>query len=386
MLPRTKTKKSLKMLNNLTHYSDIFAYNKRKDKTILLLKKIEFDIFYSCKLKYPILVAETVTPLTGKTDPNEPFIDRRKIEDPFREDLELPTKCRHTLTDYQAYMEYGGSMGHNAAAGQHKTNIEIFNETFLLSNIAPQEMVLNSGLWVLMENWCKMLHKMPTIRNIRIFTGSIPEEKAHDFHGVKMNIPIKMFKIVCFELLKYPNMVFMEIFLVNNSAYYVNPNTQRFDLTPFLVATKSHVWFQKFTGISIQTLLTYYGYSIKSSDGASHSQSSYGDNIKPFRNVLSMEISLSPAMRLLMKKSNWFGHLIYSTSLNQLEYKWEQCMKLEQEFETLQYHKEFYELTKKRLLRDKDDILDLMSFKHGSKLFSKYNKSTTSTHLTKKHI
>jgi hypothetical protein len=266
-------------------------------------------------------------------------------------------------------------MGHNAPAGQHKTNLEIYYETFLLSNITPQEMVFNSGLWVLMENWCKYLGKHNGITNIRVMTGSIPEEKEHNFNGVKMNIPLKMFKIVCFELVNKPGITFLEILIANNSAYYVSPTTTRFDLSPFLVPNNSRDWFENFSGIDIHSLLEYYGFNNK--------------NIKPFRSIISMEINLSPPLRQLMKKSNWFGYLIYAPSVTHLEHKWEECKKLEKEFETLRYHEQFYELTKKRLLRDKASILDLKSFENSSKLFKKIsmlrtkNKTPSKTRSTK---
>jgi len=387
------SKKIISSIDKLNHYKKIFAHNKKKDTSILLLKKKEFDIFYSCKRKYPLLVAETITSLTGKTDPNEPTIDRRAIEDPFREDAEIPPKYQHTLNDYLKYMEYGGSMGHNAPAGQHKTNLEIYYETFLLSNITPQEMVFNSGLWVLMENWCKYLGKHNGIKNIRVMTGSIPEshpipndlyrtpssrfsrDKEHNFNGVKMNIPIKMFKIVCFELINKPGITFIEILIANNSAYYISPKTTRYDLTPFLVPSKSLDWFQNFSGIDISSLLEYYRFNNK--------------NIKPFRSVVSMEIYLSPALQHLMKKSNWFGYLIYSPSLSHLEHKWEECKKLEKEFETLRYHEQFYELTKKRLIRNEKSMIDLKSFVNSNKLFKKIitlhtaKKIHSKTHSTK---
>ena len=356
-------------IDKLNHYKTIFTHNKTKDNTILLLKKKEFDIYYSCKRKYPLLVIETITSLTGKTDPNEPPIDRRIIEDPFRVDAEVPSKYQHTLNDYLKYMEYGGSMGHNAAAGQHKTNLDIYYETFLLSNITPQEMVFNSGLWVLMENWCKYLGRHNGITNIRIMTGSIPDEKEHNLNGVKMNIPIKMFKIVCFEFINKPGITFLEILIANNMAYYVSSNTNKFDLSSFLVAEKSLNWFQNFSGINISFLLKYYGYNSK--------------NIKPFRKLISMEITLSYALKQLMKKSKWFGYLIYSPSLSHLEHKWEECKKLEKEFETLRYHEQFYELTKQRFLRDKERSLNLKSFQNNSKLFKTIN-TNTKTH-TKTH-
>ena len=106
-----------------------------------------------------------------------------------------------------------------------------------------------------------------------------------------------------------------------------------------------------------------------------------------------MEINLSPPLRQLMKKSNWFGYLIYAPSLTHLEHKWDECKKLEKEFETLRYHEQFYELTKKRLLRDNASILELKSFENSSKLFKKMsmlrtknktnNKVRSKTHLAK---
>jgi len=321
------------------------------DKTIILLKKLEFDIFYSCKRKYPLLVKETVTPLTGYTDPNEPAIDRRIIKDPFREDVDIPTQYRHTLKDYETIMAYGGSMGHNAAAGQHKTNMTVWSETFLLSNITPQEMVFNSGLWVLMENWCKQLGRNTNIKNITIFTGSISDRnnttiKTHNNnHNFKMNIPLKMFKIICFQTVDKPNITHMEILIADNKPYYVNPKFGKFDLNSYIVAHKSYNWFEQFSGINIKALLEYYEFNTV--------------NIKPFKYFINMNVNLSPALRLLMKKSNWFGYLIYSSTIEELDNKWEECKALETEFQSIEFHKEYYEIVREKLLNEKNSKFKL---------------------------
>ena len=366
----TETSKIKSSIDNLNHYKKIFTNKNKKDTTVLLLKKHEFDIFYSCKQKYPLIVAETITNLTGKTDPNVPQIDRRVIEDPFREDTDIPQQYRHTLDDYKTYMEYGGSMGHNAPAGQHKTNLEVYYDTFLLSNITPQEMVFNSSLWVLFENWCRLLGKNSNIKNIRVFTGSIPDDKVSKFDGVTMNIPVKMFKIVCFELINKPGITYMEIIIANNQAYYVNPKIQKFDISSFLIPSKSYNWFQNISGIDINYLLDYYGYDSKL--------------IKPFRTIISMEIMLHNPLRILMKKSLWFGYLIYATSLDILEYKWEECKKLEKEFETLIFHQQFYDLAKKRLLREANnkEPTQIKSFIESTKLYNKLNNKLNNINLT----
>jgi DNA/RNA endonuclease G (NUC1) len=204
---------------------------------IQFIKKTEFDIFYSCKYKYPLLVKEQITKLTGTTHPDEPAIDRRTIDDPFREDVEIPAKFRHTLEDYKKYMEYGGSMGHNAPAGQHKTNMDIYYKTFLLSNITPQNMVLNSGLWVVIENWCKILGKHPKINELVVFTGSIPAIKNSRLDNIEMNIPGKMFKIVVMKMSSNPDNIFMEIIITDNKPYYIFQDTN----TPLETHSKKQI-------------------------------------------------------------------------------------------------------------------------------------------------
>ena len=324
--------------NDIINYKSIFSHNRKTDKSIIFLKKTEFDIFYSYRYKYPILVKESITSQTGNPGLNEDRIDRSKIDDPFMEDIEIPTEYRHTLEDYDKYMGYGLSMGHNAPAGQHKTNMKVFTETFLLSNITPQEMVLNSGLWALLENWCKKIGENTKLYDIAVFTGSIPSSKNINFKdvGVNMNIPQKMFKIVCFKHVDKPRITFMEIFIVNNLPYFINPKINNYDLSPYLVSNKSWDWFQRFSNIDINNLLTFYGFESK--------------NIRPFRKIISLEIYLHRLLKLLMQKSNWYGYLIYAKTLKELDDKWEEC-KLQQ-IDDLKYHQEFYERVRTRLIKE----------------------------------
>jgi len=330
----SKSNKSL-TLNNLLHFKDIFSHNRKYDNSLILLKKQEFDIFYSCKRKYPLLVKETVTRSTGFNDPNEPRIIRSKGVDPWNEDTDIPEKYRYSIDNYEQGMKYGISMGHNAPAGQHKTNMSIFSETFLLSNITPQEMVFNSGLWALFENWCHELQRNTKLSNINIFTGSIPDTRNISIHDVSMNVPTKMFKIICFQHENKPNVTFMDIFIANNKPYYVNSKIDLYDLGAFILPSKSYRWFENYTGIDINTLLEYY--SINTS------------NIRTFKNTIPVSITLSHNLKLLMKKSNWYGYLIYVKNVEELENRWEQCKLLNKEFGNLEFHQKFYEATKARL-------------------------------------
>jgi len=372
--PSIKQSKELsQQLDNLIHYSNVFMNPGKAKHDIQFIKKTEFDIFYSCKYKYPVLVKEKITKLTGATDPDEPPIDRRVIDDPFREDVAIPAKFRHTLEDYKKYMEYGGSMGHNAPAGQHKTNMDIYSETFLLSNITPQNMVLNSGLWVVIENWCKMLGKHPKINELIVFTGSIPAIKNSRLDNIEINIPGEMFKIVVMKMNSNPNNIFMEILITDNKPYYIyqdtntplkiqskipsKQNTTR-DITQdtkldnivklnnYVLNRNKWIQFQNESGINIIKLLNFYNlidinnyHSIKSVK-----------EIKSFSHFINMDFKLSNSLKILMKKSLWFGKLIYSTTLEQLDYNWSIIETMKDDFENLKYHREYYDYSKKRIL------------------------------------
>jgi hypothetical protein len=251
-------------------------------------------------------------------------------------------------------------MGHNAPAGQHKTNRAVYDETFLLSNITPQEMVFNSGLWVLMENWCKQLARNTKLYNIKVFTGSVPSEKDSNFNDVKMNVPQKMFKIICFNDIDNPNVTFMEIFIANNTPYYVNSKSVKFEFTNFILNYKSMDWFQKFTGINIIKLLNYYGFNSK--------------KIRSFKKHISTTINLSPALRLLMAKSNWFGYLIYAKNINQLDSKWKELQQFENEFGGLKFHKQFYELVRNRMISTKHPNISISNHSHSKRQLRKTRK------------
>jgi DNA/RNA endonuclease G (NUC1) len=373
-------------LNNLIKYTQILHGNHHfrqtiNSKNLLFLKKREFDIFYSTTYKYPLLVAETITALTGKTDPNEPPIDRRIIEDPFRQDLDVPSNMQFTVEDYKEYMLYGGSMGHNAPAGQHKTNIDVYNDTFVLTNITPQEMVFNSGLWVLMENWCRNLGRNSKFEKIMVFTGSIPDKNDKVFNGVKMNVPSKMFKIICLKIQNRPDMTSMEIFICDNKPYSVNYNLNAIDLSPYLVSHKQLMEFQRESGIDIRHLLEYYGFN--------------SNRIRSFRDHLNMEIYLNPGLKLQMNKSKWFGKLIYARTIDNLERQWLECQKYATEFGNMEFHEEYYKLAKHRL-EENSKLLSVSSpieytlqhdkktSKHNAVKSKKQTKSKTSSKTSSK--
>lgn len=350
------------MYNNTNIVNNLLPYNfikKQKKYDIQLLKKKEFDIFYSGKLKYPLLVKETITVNTGKTDPNETPIDRRYLIDPFKEDPLLPINKSFTIQDYRNYMCFGGSLGHNAPAGQHKTSMNIYAETFLLSNITPQDIVLNTGLWALIENWSKFLGKNHNLINITVFTGSVPNDINYTFYDTIMNVPTKMYKLITFQHIDYPNKLFIDCFVCDNKPYNIDYHKQKHSLAQYILPHYKLYSFFKKININLDELLKYYNLDM--------------DNIYPVSSIVNTNIFINQPLVLLMKKSYWFDKMVNVKNIEELEENWKKIQKYQKEFDNLDYHRDYYEYTKKRL----EDNITLFKFNKSLKsLQVKQNKKT----------
>ena len=289
------------------NYQDIFS-NKNIIKDIVFLKKQSFDIFYSKKHKYPLIVRELVTKLTGT---GEKKILRSDTKDPWSYDTNISLKYSLTLNDYDTYEYYGGSLGHNAPASWHKYNMSDYEDTFKLTNITPQTFSLNTGYWNILEYLCKQLQHNKNLSNINIFTGSITNTKNSLIYNAKLeetsiNIPKYMFKIVCFNHLKYPNITFLDIFIFNNKFYKLNIDKKNINFTNYLLPIKSYNWFENNSGISILNLLKFYNIN-------NHA-------IKSFKNVmnLNIHINVKNKLDLYIKGSYYISSLYNVTSLDEL--------------------------------------------------------------------
>lgn len=111
----------------------------------------------------------------------------------FREDLELPSSIRSTLEDYASS---GYDRGHMCPAGDCNWDDEGRDETFLLSNICPQNPNLNRGDWKEIEMACRKWAQK--YGSIYIVCGPI-FFKSQDHERIGPNripVPEAFFKVV----------------------------------------------------------------------------------------------------------------------------------------------------------------------------------------------
>ena len=109
----------------------------------------------------------------------------------FHEDLDVP-EPRANNSDYKGS---GWSRGHMCPAGDCKWDSDAMFESFLFSNICPQNANLNSGVWNQIEISCRKWAEK--YGDIYIVSGPILFNQEHETIGLtKVTVPEAFFKVV----------------------------------------------------------------------------------------------------------------------------------------------------------------------------------------------
>lgn len=114
--------------------------------------------------KTPIWVAEHIT--QHHVEPEKPLANRKKSK--FRPDNRVDESIRPSNDDYS---DSGWSRGHMAPAGNNKHCQEAMDDTFLLSNIVPQDFDNNGDFWNRTEIYCRNLTKQ--FSDVRVISGPL---------------------------------------------------------------------------------------------------------------------------------------------------------------------------------------------------------------------
>lgn len=150
--------------------------------TVKPICKTAFITAYDYSAKIPNWVAYTVTPDTA--------IGCVKRSSGFREEEGVPTRFRSKSSDYA---KTGYDIGHMADAASMSYNPITENESFVLSNTAPQEPSLNRGIWRILE--IKIRAWAYSGKHVTVYTGTIYDNKSVKI-GNGVVVPDKFYKIV----------------------------------------------------------------------------------------------------------------------------------------------------------------------------------------------
>lgn len=113
----------------------------------------------------------------------------------FHEDMEVPSP-RAKLVDYRGS---GYDRGHMCPAGDNKWDEDAMYESFLMTNMCPQNQQLNSGLWNQIEMQCRYWAKK--YEKLYIICGPIFLRGEHQTIGPnRVMVPEAFFKaVLCLE-------------------------------------------------------------------------------------------------------------------------------------------------------------------------------------------
>lgn len=108
----------------------------------------------------------------------------------FIEDDKVKTKSAH----WRNYKNSGYDRGHLCAAGDRRRSLESYTETFLTSNISPQNPEFNSGIWNRLEQ--KVRYWADKYNGVYIVTGGVLKGEMITIGKEKVSVPNEFYKIV----------------------------------------------------------------------------------------------------------------------------------------------------------------------------------------------
>lgn len=152
------------------------------ENQITYLCRSGYAVAYKNPLKNSLYVVEhlTATRLGNEVRTNK-----------FKIDYDLKPEYRSTNKDY---IQSGFDKGHMSPAGNHSANKISMSESFLLSNIVPQNPKINRGVWknleVKVREWV-----IKDKRDFFIIQGTIFESKYTTI-GNQVAVPKSLFKII----------------------------------------------------------------------------------------------------------------------------------------------------------------------------------------------
>jgi len=147
----------------------------------ILQRKAYVDC-YSYENKIPLFVAYRLT--------KDEVKGHLKRPSKFFPDKLIPIKYQSKLSDYRRSGYDRGHMMPNAAADWDK---QAQLETFLLSNIVPQNGNLNRNAWAYLERAVRLFAKKYGV--VYVVTGAVPSKRKFLRRG-HVNVPKQMYKII----------------------------------------------------------------------------------------------------------------------------------------------------------------------------------------------
>jgi endonuclease G len=108
----------------------------------------------------------------------------------FVEDRQIASKSAH----WRSYKGSGYDRGHLCPAGDRRFSFEAYHETFLTSNISPQNNDFNGGVWNKLEQ--KVRYWAKKYDGVYVVTGGVLKDGLKTIGAERISVPEAFYKII----------------------------------------------------------------------------------------------------------------------------------------------------------------------------------------------
>ncbi len=122
---------------------------------------------------------------------SEKHLSKNDMKRPyFVEDRDVKSKS----ADWRNYKKSGYDRGHLCPAGDRKFTYDAYHETFLTSNISPQNHSFNAGVWNSLEQ--KVRFWADKYNGVYVITGGVLKSGLKTIGDERVSVPEEFYKIV----------------------------------------------------------------------------------------------------------------------------------------------------------------------------------------------
>lgn len=170
---------STQVVRNSKEFDDSFL---PESTTGAIVRQNYFTLSYSEEHEQ----AEWVAYELSKSD-----LSRNEFKRPY---FEIDNKVSTKSADWRNYKNSGYDRGHLVPAGDRKISFEAYNETFLTSNVSPQNREFNAGIWNRLEQ--KVRYWANKYDGVYVVTGGVLNGNMKTIGYENVSVPNEFYKIV----------------------------------------------------------------------------------------------------------------------------------------------------------------------------------------------
>ncbi len=119
--------------------------------------------------------------------------------------FEKDKKVRTSSADWRNYKKSGYDRGHLCPAGDRRFEYNAFEETFLTSNVTPQDHEFNSGIWNSLEQKVRYWSKI--YNGVYVVTGGVLSNDLKSIGYEAVSVPKYFYKIILDNSAKNPKII-----------------------------------------------------------------------------------------------------------------------------------------------------------------------------------